>query len=202
MFEMITEGYYRYLCEKIGERDAERAHPFHRYHFFENACRAALQLKRHYDYGISLATGGLWLGYIFEMFSAFPVVTARMHRRGKGATWHLLDDVLLLDKKVVLFDNDVVTGRTLRRAYRELTVLGCKRIDLLLVYGHTEASSENYKTWKHFLSPGHRVGYTSGGNLWLDTTCQIPEGFSCIRTLEFDFAPLYNWEEKLRGRFE
>ena len=133
----------------------------------------------------------MWLGYIFSLFGTFPILTAWTKRVGYGANWRPLypldsiDD--LSNKKVLVFENDVVTGRTLKRAMRELQALNPQSIDLLLSYGHTEVSRSNYDKWKHYFKEEVRVLGHSYGDICLDTNCQIPEGFHRVKSLEKDF---------------
>jgi hypothetical protein len=52
------------------------------------------------------------------------------------------------NKKVIVFDNDVVTGRTLRRVEKELNEYSPKYLDLLLIYEFTYLHVSHYKQWK------------------------------------------------------
>lgn len=86
-----------------------------------------------YDAGVALTRGGVFGGYLAQRMG-LQVIFAQTKRKGKGATFEWLDDPApLRGAKVLVFDDDVVKGRTLRRAAREITAAGAQGLDLLLV---------------------------------------------------------------------
>lgn len=186
----LVTGYERYVSSKVGDKAAQGADGFTRFGYLQNACNAARKLAKQYDCGITLARGGLWLGYIFELLEGFDVYTVTMKRQGFGALWMPTEKFSLKGKRVIVFDNDVVTGRTLRKAVRELKKMGPATIDLLLVYGHTELSPLNYDKWKRFLKPEHEVLGENLGDICVDTMCQIPSDFGRVMSLEKTFLPI------------
>lgn len=183
--ERMSEGYQDYLQINLGEKVAKKAFAFHRFHYFREACTAAFKM-RDYDYGIALAKSGMWLGYIFSVFGFFPILTVWTKRMGFGASWRPFDllENLLPDKRILVFENDVVTGRTLKRTVRELQALNPQFIDLLLVYDHTEISYANYEKWRPFLTKEVRVIGNHFGNICLNTMCMVPKGFRKVMSLE------------------
>lgn len=182
--------YQAYVTKKIGPKKAKMTDGFTQYGYLPEACCAAQTIATNYDCGIALAAGGLYLGFIFELVANFPVLTVEMKRRGNGARWMPIDKLNIQGKRVLVFDNDVVTGRTLKRAIQELQRINPASIDLLLVYGHTEVSPERFERWKHFLKPQCTILSSTGPNICLDTMCQIPQGFQKIMNIENDFRRL------------
>lgn len=196
----LNERYETYIASQVSKAKAKTAPSFSRFHYLNEACGIAQKLHKDYDLGIALATDGLWLGYIAKQFD-FPTLNVKMGRRFNGAIWNPIDEVCretIEGKKIVVFDNDIVTGRTIKRAAREIKKLNPEYADLLLVYGHTEVSPYNYHKWKRFMSDNCRVlGNDVFGNYHLDSLCQIPRGekvFRNVRSLEKDF------EEDLEAR--
>lgn len=109
---------------------------------FSRACTAIEQIKQNYDLGVALATDGLYLGFIGQ-YLGFPILNAKLSRRGKSASWRPIDDFSrekIQDKNVVLLDNDCVTGRTLTRAAKEVSRFQPKTMDLLLIHETTPVS--------------------------------------------------------------
>ena len=94
----------------------------------------AYHLREKHDIGIGIARGGLLSAYIFGLFG-LPIKLADAYRRGKGATFEWLDELNKADiecKRVAIFDKDVVSGRTTRRALREILKYNPQSVDLVL----------------------------------------------------------------------
>lgn len=130
----LVEEFRRYVALKLGSNNRIPC-----FYDVERACNAAQRLAVDYDLGIGLATSGLSLEFIFGLHG-LPTKTIKLERRGRGAIWQPIDsltDESIQDKRLILFDNDAITGRTLRRAVRELSRLAPRYIDLLLVYKST-----------------------------------------------------------------
>ncbi|MBI3623001.1 hypothetical protein HY212_02890 [Candidatus Pacearchaeota archaeon] len=155
----VDEGYREYLIPLVGVRKAEEAScvPSENRYVME-ACSAMVALKDEYDVGVALATDGLFLSYIAQQFG-FPTLNVRLKRRLNGASWQPIDRVdeeSAGGKRVIVFDNDALTGRTLRRASRELSVLSPSKMDLLLIYEQTPITTNMYRngrTPRGLLSP-------------------------------------------------
>lgn len=120
----ISEGFQRY-CDQHGFKFA----PEKRY---DETVNAAYELAPKYDFGVAVARGGLFSAYLFEQFG-LPTVIAETKRRGKGAMfkWHSNPD-LLKGKKVIVLEEDVCSGRTMRRVIRELQRIEPCKLDLYL----------------------------------------------------------------------
>lgn len=150
MKDILDREYKKYVASIVGEKKAEKASEFHVFGHHQHACGAAKDLHEDYDLGIALTTEGLWLGYIAQNFG-FPVLNVRLNRRGRGATWQPLDNLdeaNLEDKRIIVFDNDALTGRTLSRTAKELGKFNPKVMDLLLVYERSPLTPNLYKNGK------------------------------------------------------
>ena len=102
-------------------------------------------IRGKYDLGVGIAQGGLYLAFLFEL-AGLPVMNVEMKRRGKGATWNPqadFDGQKLKGKKVLLLENDLDTGRTLRRASKEITNYHPQSISVCFMEGkeHCNLSS-------------------------------------------------------------
>lgn len=146
---MEREAFDQYTMSRVSRKGL----PFY-WGSFPEASRASIALTPHYDLGIEIASGGLFLGYVFQK-QGLPIKTVDMKRKGLGATWQPISELSRDDiygKKVLLFDDDAVTGRTLTRATKELGKYSPKHLELLLVHISTamsvkeliEAGSEVY----------------------------------------------------------
>lgn len=137
----FLEGYESYVASKLGENATPGV-----YMYLTEGFRAAQSLESDYDLGIELATDGLYLGYLFHLHG-LPIKTVKLQREQDMASWEPLDlckeDVY--DKKIVIFDNDVVTGRTIDRAVFELEKFSPKYLDLLLMH---ETTLLDIDVWK------------------------------------------------------
>jgi len=151
IIDVIQEEYNKYVQAKLGEETK----PFPPMYAYESDSAAQLLVPK-YDIGIALATDGCYLGFIFEK-RGLPVKTVKLSRKGLGAAWNPIDKIQKEDiagKKVILFDNDVVTGRTINRASKELNKYSPAYIDLLLVHETTLMNVSVYKKLsKTFLLP-------------------------------------------------
>ena len=120
--------------------------------------RAAEGLKGQYDLAIPLANGGLRLGRVFEQHS-YTVKPVKLHRHGKGATWKPLVPLGDLEgKRILLLEDDMVTGRTIRKAAQELGKHSPQVIDVLLSTAITHLTVNQYKMWKGYNLPFPGLG--------------------------------------------
>ncbi len=145
MVEYTYEGLVKYITSKAGE-GASFSPPIN----VSEAHVAAQRLSGEYDLGIELANDGLTLGYIFHLHG-FPTKAVKLGRKGRGAVWQPLEDLKerdIKDKRLLLMDIDVVTGRTLKRAVHELGKYSPQLMDLLLVHENTILNVKTYKNWR------------------------------------------------------
>ena len=126
------------------------------------------------------------------------------------ATWKPIDEITheqIEGRKIVVFENDVVTGRTLTRAIKEINKLNPDYADLLLVTRYTDVDIRQYQELKDrgFIGKGviDRSGFKDlyYGVCVLDTTCQIPKGFRNVRSLKQDFEPDYESLKEFEQKF-
>lgn len=147
--ERLNAGYQAYIESKLGKQFQL---PHFTYRLSANACSAYNQLCDDFDLGVAIAKDGLWLGYHFDLLG-FPTKAVKMHRKGKSATFETIDDLTREDvegKRILLFDNDVVTGRTTKKMVKELQKHNPAKIGLLLLWEYTGLSIKNFKKWSHY----------------------------------------------------
>lgn len=111
-----------------------------------NTFRAAQELSKSYDFGIGIAWGGVFSSFAFYSFG-LPVSLVNMSRTGKGASWSPIDGIdyqKIHNKRVIVIENDAITGRTLRRAIREIGKFKPHSVDLLLHYENIPLSFRRY----------------------------------------------------------
>jgi hypothetical protein len=142
--QQLEEGYRKYVATKLNSNRSPC-----NFMYVNETCKAAQNLMPQYDLGIELATDGLCPGYIFHLHG-FPTKAVKLGRKGRGAVWQPLEELSTEDiegKKLLLFDNDVVTGRTLNRTVRELGKFSPEYMDLLLMHETTYLTVDSYKRW-------------------------------------------------------
>jgi len=100
----------------------------------------AKELSQQYDLGIGIARGGLWQAYICGL-CGMPIKVVDMKRKGKGASYKLIDSIGesdIKDKRILFLDQDAVTGRTLSRAINEIAAYKPRDIGIFLLFeGHS-----------------------------------------------------------------
>ncbi|MBU0457253.1 MAG: phosphoribosyltransferase [Nanoarchaeota archaeon] len=100
---------------------------------------AASRLCDDYDISTPLTSGGIYTGLIFNLFG-LPLVLARAKRRGKGAQFEWLENPDVLEgKKVLVMDDSVVTGRTLRRVEKEVQKYNPGQVDVFFTYSEVHS---------------------------------------------------------------
>lgn len=125
-----------------------------------NVVNMAYHLKGKHDIGIGIARGGLLSAYIFGLFG-LPIKLADAHRRGKGATFEWLDELREDDikgLKIAVFDKDVVSGRTTRRALQEIQRYDPQSVDLVLNHNPVTGPC-GFGTHVSRISPGYKKIY-------------------------------------------
>lgn len=92
----------------------------------------AFNLVGDYDVGVGIARGGLSSAYIFSLFG-LDIRIADSHREDRRARFNWGDEVSERDfegKKVLVFDKDVVSGKTANRALKEIQKYHPTQVDL------------------------------------------------------------------------
>jgi hypothetical protein len=170
-----AEGYIAYFASRMGA-----SRPPSPTFALEEATVAARDLHGQYDLGIELAADGLATGYIFSCYG-LPTKAVQLTREGKEATWRPLDEIKdqdVRDRRLLLFEWDVVTGTTLRRAVKELSRYSPRHIDLLLTCGKSFASFEAFKKVDEAfgIKGDLEVDQRSMAGFWIDCVANVPEG--------------------------
>lgn len=93
---------------------------------------ALYTLAREYDVGVALTTGGIASGMIAQAYG-LPVIAARTKRQGRGATFAWCDDPeQVRGARVLVLEDDAITGKTLRRVSDEILAYQPRGLDLYL----------------------------------------------------------------------
>ena len=116
----IFEGFHKFF-------DKKRIETGPAYPLLENL-NAAYSLAPNYDYGIGIAKGGTFSEYLFNLFG-LKVLTAETHRKKSGFIWYDSPEQLH-GKKLIVFDKDAVTGKTLKRTLQQLKPFSPEFVDL------------------------------------------------------------------------
>ncbi len=104
---------------------------------FSEVLQAAHSLGPNYDLIIGNAKGGLFSAHAFHLLG-YNTKVCETHRKGRGATFKWLDSVEEADfagKKILLLDKDIVSGRSLRRIVRELSIYSYAKLDVFFNWG-------------------------------------------------------------------
>ena len=118
-----------------------------------------------YDVGIGIAKGGLFLTYLSHLFE-LPVKIVHCHKKGRETEFNWVcepNPQELRGKNVIVFDKDVITGRTVKRVLKEIKKYRPNRVDLALIYNPNEG-----------IGPGARLSNVPKGY----TEVYYPEKFS------------------------
>jgi len=184
-----------YAIRELGCEKGTKVPDYSKSDYLQGGLNAASLLAPKYDLGVGIAKGGLWLSYLFSLYG-LQIANVDMKRILNGATYKPLKpfgEGQIKDKKIILFDNDVVTGRTLRRIVKELYGFKPQKIDLLLLMYYTTVNITNYGKIKKFLKKEHKVmgeqRYGKYRVLLLDTTCQIPKEIGEVFAIKASSIP-------------
>ncbi len=105
----------------------------------------AQKIREQYDLGICLANGGAYAAYLFNV-AGLRIMDVDMKRKGKGAVWNpkkTFKASEIPEKRVLIIENDVLTGRTLRRAVREIQRYHPKMIGVCFMEGEAHCKRRN-----------------------------------------------------------
>lgn len=144
----FQEKVFEYMTKKIGykqtnifitSKDA-----------VDRACYHAKGLIKSYDIGVELAVDGMGLGYIFGLYG-LPIKTVKLSRKDESADFEPIDTILkreIKGKSVLMLELGVSTGRTLKRAVKEIMAFSPKNLDVLLCTDAAYLTIEEYKKFK------------------------------------------------------
>ncbi len=159
----------------------------------ERACLAAQTLAPQYDLGVGIAKKGTWLSFVF-MLHGFPTYEMLVERVDFSSARRIIHPPPFLPsvegKRILLFDNDVHTGKSLDAMAQNLLGQGAAAVDALLVYHISEMTRPVYQTYcRTRLFTGHPpiVG-RNGSKMVVETVSQRPSSIRKMMTLSRDFA--------------
>lgn len=192
---IITPAVLPVLSEKLVPeiRDAPN---YNRYKgYLERACCAAKRLRQNYDLGIGIAKKGLWMSYIFGKYG-LTIRDILTVREGRNRFTVPLDEIYRRDitnKRIIIFENDVVTGGTLRDVSDHLRKAEPKSIDLLVVFGITRLKKEFYEQVKPEFKHDPHVCEKKDTEIAIDCSSEVLPYVRRIIALDKDFKPNRNY---------
>ena len=201
LFRKFEIGFRQYVGDRLGFVNQNEAPNFNRYKGdLERACHAAQTIGADYDVGIGLARKGMWLSYVFNLHGlpTFDVLVNRIgdEQRAMFPVSPLYTDTIR-DKRVLLFDNDLVTGNSVKAVAENLQRGNPQSVDLLLVYGNTQLDPKFFDSIKESLKAPRIIGKTSEGKIVVNTRSEVPPSIVKARTLDEDFNTDRQHLEKL-----
>lgn len=108
------------------------------------ASKLAFNLADKYDIGVGIARGGLQLAYMFELFGMnTKIADAHRSKRSENVSFRWTTEIKPEDfqgKSVLVFDKDVVSGRTTRKVLEKLLKYHPANVGLCLI--HSPRTSE------------------------------------------------------------
>jgi hypoxanthine phosphoribosyltransferase len=124
----------------------------------------AREISQNYDLGIAIAEGGYTTSYPFVKMG-LPVMDVNMKKIGRGASWKPksnYDSGNIPGKKVLILEDDIVTGKTLKRACREISkfnpaeiavCLSLQSLDMISPYFSTACVLNNIQLYSFMDAP-------------------------------------------------
>ncbi len=119
---------------------------------FSNLCKHANMAHRiagNYDIGIGIAKGGLFLTYLFDFFGLETrVIEAHAHKEDEPKTFKWvdrIDNLKIKDKKVILFEDDIVSGRTAIYVAEKLREYEPEQLDLALIHDPNDIMGDQFQ---------------------------------------------------------
>ena len=202
-FQDVQTNFSRHLARKANALDSSSSlkilqeHLSHtssytgRTSYLARACQAAQELRQRYDIGIGIARKGSWLSYVFAMHG-WDTRDVLGVRHGTQRSWHPIDPIYSRDvqgKRVLLLENDVVTGRTITDLLRnQLLPRSPAQVDLLTLFANPHILPEDYSLLRsQFQKKPKYLGCDTEGRMVLDTHHLLPKGIGKVMSLERDF---------------
>ncbi|MBW2967410.1 hypothetical protein KY362_02900 [Candidatus Woesearchaeota archaeon] len=191
IFLRLQHGFIQYVARRTDPLTAMQTPSFQRYvGDLERACHAAKTLREDYDTGVGIAKKGLWLSYIFHLHG-MNTGDVFVYRQGdkrimRPINLHSTD---VKWKKVLVFDNDLVTGKTADAVAKELRKKKAKKVDLLLIYRQTRIDENFSSMVEDNLTGAELVGMTPDGRYVYDTHANVPDSVGKCMGLDHDFEP-------------
>ena len=127
----------------------------------ERVWRSAKTLKNDYDIAISIAKKGLWQSHLFRLagWEVSDILSMRLNLT-KRLTLPL-DPLFpkLRGKRVLILENDVFTGNSIRSVSDALTSLGASKVDVFLLFGYLTLTGEEFDLAKTFVDSKRIIGF-------------------------------------------
>lgn len=157
----------------------------------ERACAAAKHLAPRYDLGVGIAKKGLWLSFIFSLYGvqSYDCLVLRDGERRSAHHLGYNKKKDALKKKILIFDNDAVTGLTIKSAAKHLSAARPELIDALLIYARTELKPEYYDQIKSQFKNNPTVLGERDGVVVIDTRSEVQPHVRKVMTLQTDYEP-------------
>ncbi len=167
-----------------------------------SACRAAKQLQGEYDFAIGIAKKGLWSSFVFSLMG-IPTKDAVVVRDKEWRRMFPMDEIttsIVSGKKILLLDNDAVTGRTISTVLDELDGAGARQVDVLLIHRYSHLETAFFEQIKDSLAPEQHIGKAKTGKQVIDTFSSLPAKIKRKMALETDFRGRNKDLQELRRR--
>jgi len=192
IYEKFKQEFRDYVESKIGKEKAENIQVSKDISLVEKIYDVAPTLITQYDVGIGIARGGLLPSYLFSL-RGLPVKIVDMKRKLNGATWKEIEPIKeeqIRDKKLIIFDNDVVTGRTLKRAVKEINKFQPQKIGLFLLEYYTSINKTYRKRVERFFKGENMFKWKDGRYTYFfpDTSKRIPKEIWEVFAMDKDFG--------------
>jgi hypothetical protein len=157
----------------------------------ERACAAAKNLAYRYDIGTGIAKKGLWTSFIFNLYGlkTQDCLIKRINNARLAVPLDFTSSKDYANKKVVLFDNDAVTGKTIQETVRHIKQTNPKSIDALLIFGITELSVKDLEISSPHMKYQPKIVKKEKDMLSIDTTGEVRPYVGKLITLEQDYNP-------------
>lgn len=158
----------------------------------ERVCHAAQEIAGKYDFAMGIAKKGLWLSYVFKQHD-LPIYDSLVFRNGQRqrimCPLSNLTTAKIKNKKILICENDLVTGNTIDAVSTNLLQAGAKQVDLLLIYTTPELKPTFYEevNQKFFASALPVIGQTIEGDIVVDTSSRIPKSIGQSYSLQRNF---------------
>ena len=107
---------------------------------------AANEIYQDYDFSVPIASAGLFSANIFEIFGLKPIPIEYHRKIKENPKWHESPEKIR-GKKIIVFEDDVITGQTLRAVGKEIRKFSPARLDILLNTNLREKHEKGYSAY-------------------------------------------------------
>ena len=163
------------------------------------AWEAASELGRRYDLIIGIARKGLWLSFVFNLYGLENVREVYLARENGGRKYCPISPIYKRDvegKRILLLDNDALTGRSVKAIADHLKGVGARQVDALFIHDVCEPEDVQPSDLKDrlflrpFLDVPRLLGQREDGKLVIDFRSQLRqvEAVDRVMTLRKNFS--------------